>query len=56
MSAIAGALVPISLPAGSAVPFTSEQVEGLAAAKIAVEQRDTTAASNLLHALLTNGS
>ena len=53
ISAIARTLVPVSLPAGSAVPFTAEQVDGLAAAKAAIEQRDATAASELLHALLT---
>jgi tRNA modification GTPase len=53
MPAIARSLVPVSLAAGLAVPFTAEQVDGLAAAKAAVERRDTTAASELLHALLT---
>jgi tRNA modification GTPase len=53
MSAVVRALVPDSLAAGSAVPFTAEQVDGLAAAKAAVEQRDTTVANELLHAMLT---
>jgi tRNA U34 5-carboxymethylaminomethyl modifying GTPase MnmE/TrmE len=53
MSAIVSTLVPFTLAAGSAVPFTSEQVEGLAAAKVAILRRDGTAASNLMHALLT---
>jgi tRNA modification GTPase len=53
ISAIAGTLVPTSFPPGSAVPFTSEQVDGLTAAKAAVEQHDAEVASDLLHALLT---
>lgn len=53
MSAIVRALVPVSLAAGSAIPFTAEQVDGLAAAKASVEKRDTTVASKLLLALLT---
>jgi tRNA modification GTPase len=53
ISAIAGALVPTSFPPGSAVPFTSEQVNGLTAAKAAVEQHDAEVASELLLALLT---
>lgn len=53
--AIARALVPTAFPAGSAVPFTSEQFTGLAAAKSAVEQRDAVA-GDLLHAMLTNAS
>jgi tRNA modification GTPase len=53
ISAIAEALVPTSFPPGSAVPFTSELVDGLTAAKAAVEQHDAELASELLHALLT---
>jgi tRNA modification GTPase len=53
ISSIARRLVPISPPAGSAVPFTTEQVDGLAAAAVFIEQRDATAASEVLHALLT---
>jgi tRNA modification GTPase len=53
ISAIAASLVPASIPSGSAVPFTSEQVDGLTAAKAAVEQHDAEVASELLHALLT---
>jgi tRNA modification GTPase len=53
ISAIAGTLVPTSFPPGSAVPFTSEPVDGLTAAKVAVEQHDAEVASELLHALLT---
>ena len=53
ISAIARTLVPTSLPAGSAVPFTVEQVDGLADAKVFIEQRDTKATSEVLHALLT---
>jgi tRNA modification GTPase len=56
ISAIAHMLAPKSLPAGSSVPFTLEQVDTLAAAKAAVEQRDAAAASDLLHAMLTNAS
>jgi tRNA modification GTPase len=51
-SAIVGTLVPFSLEAGSAVPFTSKQIEVLAAAKVAILERNATAASNSLHALL----
>ena len=47
ISAIARTLVPVSLPAGSAVPFTSEQVDGLAAAKAAVDQRDANSSKQL---------
>jgi tRNA modification GTPase len=54
MSTIARALVPVSIPAGSAVPFTTAQVNGLAAAKAAIEQRDAETASEMLLALLTN--
>lgn len=52
MLAIIRSLVPFTLAVGSAVPFTAEQVESLAAAKVAIEQCDSTAASNLLQALL----
>ncbi len=54
MSAIARALVAVSPAAGSAVPFTSQQIDSLAAAKSAVDERDAKAASDVLHALLTN--
>jgi tRNA modification GTPase len=53
ISAIARALVPASLPPGSAVPFTGEHVDRLVAAKAAIDRRDADAASKLLHALLT---
>jgi tRNA modification GTPase len=53
ISAIAHRLVPISPPAESAVPFTSEQIGGLVAAAMFVEQRNAAAASDVLHALLT---
>jgi tRNA modification GTPase len=53
ISAIAASLVPTSFPPGSAVPFTSELVDGLTAAKAAVEQHDAELANELLHALLT---
>jgi tRNA modification GTPase len=53
ISAIARTLVPTSIPPGSAFPFTSEQVDGLTAAKAAVQQRDAEVASEQLHALLT---
>ena len=56
IAAIARMLAPKSLPAGSAAPFTLEQVDALAAAKTAVEQRDAAAASDLLQAMLTNAS
>jgi tRNA modification GTPase len=53
ISAIARTLVPTSLPAGSPVPFTAEQVDGLATAKAFIEQHDANAASEVLHAMLT---
>jgi tRNA modification GTPase len=53
ISAIARTLAPTSLPPGSAVPFSVEHVDGLAAAKVAIDRRDANAASKLLHALLT---
>jgi tRNA modification GTPase len=53
MSAIGRALVPDSFPAGTAVPFTAEQVAALAAAKAAIVERHAKAAIDLLHALLT---
>ncbi len=54
ISAIGRSLAPVSLPAGSAVPFTTEQVDRLTAAQVAVEHCDAAAATELLHALLTN--
>jgi tRNA modification GTPase len=56
ISSVASTLVPVSPAPGSAVPFTSEQVDGLTAAKSAVEQRDAVAATDLLHAMLTNAN
>lgn len=56
ISTIAVELVPVSLPAGSAIPFTQDQVTGLTAAQSAIEKRGAVAASNLLHALLTSAS
>jgi tRNA modification GTPase len=53
ISAIAHTLVPTSLPAGMAVPFTSEQVAGLTAVRVAIERHDANVASELLHAMLT---
>ena len=53
ISAMARTLVPTSFPPGSAVPFTSEQVDGLTAARAAIERHDAEVASELLHALLT---
>ena len=53
ISTIARTLIPISLPAGAAVPFTNWQVDGIAAAKDFIEQRNAEAASEVLHALLT---
>ena len=53
VSAISGKLVPVSVPAGSAVPFTGEEIDRLAAAREAVEHRDAPAAADLLQALLT---
>jgi tRNA modification GTPase len=53
ISAIARTLAPVSPAAGSAVPFTSEQLDGLTLAKAAVDRRDAKAAVQLLHALLT---
>jgi tRNA modification GTPase len=54
ISAIAHKLVPISPPTGSAVPFTAEQIGGLAGAAVFIEQRNANAASEALHALLTH--
>jgi tRNA modification GTPase len=56
ISAIARALVPVSVSAGSAVPFTSEQFDGLAAAKSAIDKQDAAAATAFLQALLTKTS
>jgi tRNA modification GTPase len=53
MSSIAHALAPVSVPAGTAVPFTIEQFDCLAAAKSAIDRRDAAEATELLHALLT---
>jgi tRNA modification GTPase len=54
IATIARELVPISHPAGSPVPFTTDQVEGLAAARALIELRDANAASDRLQALLTH--
>jgi 50S ribosomal subunit-associated GTPase HflX len=56
ISAIARTLVPTSLPPGSAVPFAVEHVDGLTAAKAAIDRRDPGTASKLLHALLTRAN
>lgn len=53
VSAISRSLVPVSFPAGSAVPFTAEQLELLTASRDAVEQREALSASSLLQAMLT---
>jgi tRNA modification GTPase len=52
ISAIGQSLVPVALPADSAVPFTSEQFDSLAAVRVAVARRDVLAAIDLLQALL----
>jgi tRNA modification GTPase len=56
LSAIAHTLVPVPLPAGSAVPFTPEQIDWFSAAKLAIDERDAPAANSFLHALLTPAS
>ena len=53
ISSIARKLVPTTLPPGSAVPFTLEQVDLLTAAKLAIERGDAMEATDSLHALLT---
>jgi tRNA modification GTPase len=53
ISTVGRTLAPTTLPAGSAVPFTMRQVDGITAARAAVERRDAMAATDLLHALLT---
>ncbi|MEX2307567.1 MAG: GTP-binding protein [Pirellulales bacterium] len=52
VNAIAQTLVPISPAAGTAVPFTVEQIAGLEAARMAISRQDATAAESALVALL----
>ena len=52
VSSIGRSLVPVALPAGSAVPFTKAQIARLSPALKAVERRDTLMATDLLQALL----
>ncbi len=52
IATIARLLVPQPIPTGSAVPFSTEQIDALAAAKLAVERRDASAAIHRLQALL----
>jgi tRNA modification GTPase len=51
--AIGGALVPMAPPPGSAVPFASEQIWALDAARTAVERRDTKGVTTALQPLLS---
>jgi tRNA modification GTPase len=52
ISAISNALIPDPPTAGAAVPFTVEQVRALFAARQAIDEHDSTTATDLLHALL----
>jgi 50S ribosomal subunit-associated GTPase HflX len=51
---IASALVPQAPAAGEAVPFTSEQVNVLGAARTAIHLNDPTRALTLLHSMLSS--
>jgi tRNA modification GTPase len=55
VAAVGRALVPSAPAPGSAVPFTSDQIEALDAAHAAVERRDSNGAATALHPLLAHG-
>jgi tRNA modification GTPase len=56
ISTIGRSLVPIPVPAGSAVPFNLEHFDRLVAAKSAIEQRSAEAATLALRAMVTETS
>lgn len=52
VTAIGQALVPLAPPAGAAVPFSSQQLAALEAARVGIDQRDATSSVAALQALV----